>query len=192
LDTLNESIKHAYDLQSKSNEVIQNILVACTYFALTDTNVTPYKTLLDSVRGADRKALLTWVHNNGLAKFDKLGAVILNKGRYKSFKAENYTLAQLKASLPFWVDFTPTIRNIVASFDVEARIQSVINSANEKIASKETVKNAELLTFIKNAVEHFHSIQREKLIQTAKVDEIQLVTGKHESTLDVTIEREEA
>lgn len=192
LTTILDSIKHVYDLQAQSNEAIQHVLVACNWYAFTSKDVSPFKQLFTSVKGADRSTLLKYMHAYTLVKFDKAGEVTLNVGRNKAWVKDMVTLEQMKNAMPNWVDFTPSVRAVIASYDIESRIQAVINSANEKIASHETVKNIELLSFVKNAVEQFHSLQREKLLASAKVDETQLVTGKQGTVIAPSIEREEA
>lgn len=145
--------------QSDTNDVIQELLVQCTFHALYtgNGNVTPFAYLVEHVVGVDRKAIMTWATNHAPVRFSvdpgtKKLAVKLNQGKFKEMRNAMMTMAELDAMV-HWTKYTPDPSEHAQTFDIEARALSLIKQYDEKKDNaKITLKNVGFVQYLKDAI----------------------------------------
>ena len=114
---------------------IQEILVHAAGIAYQHGNVTSFTTLIDSTRGADQKAIMSWIRDNGFATFNtEKGAYNLNKTMQKKhadFADGDAVVAYLTNEVPAWYELQATTETIAKELDVNKRLESLIKSMRE-------------------------------------------------------------
>ena len=113
---------------------IQEILVHAAGIAYQHGNVTSFTTLIDSTRGADQKAIMSWIRDNGFAIYKaETGVYNLNKTMQKreDFADGDAVVAYLTNEVPAWYELQATTETIAKELDVNKRLESLIKSMRE-------------------------------------------------------------
>lgn len=113
---------------------IQEILVHAAGIAYEHGNVTSFTKLIESTRGADQKAIMRWIRDNGFATFntDK-GVYNLNKTMQKcaDFADGDAVVAYLTNDVPAWYELQATTKAIAKELDVTKRLESLLKATRE-------------------------------------------------------------
>lgn len=112
---------------------IQEILVHAAGIAYQHGNVTSFTKLIEATRGADQKAIMRWIRDNGFATFntDK-GVYNLNKTMQKreDFADGDAVVAYLETQ-PTWYELQASTKAIAKELDVTKRLESLLKAARE-------------------------------------------------------------
>ena len=114
---------------------IQEILVHAAGIAYQHGNVTSFTKLIDSTRGADQKAIMRWIRDNGFATFntDK-GVYNLNRTmqqEHADFADGDAVVAYLTNDVPAWYELQATTKAIAKELDVTKRLESLLKATRE-------------------------------------------------------------
>ena len=113
---------------------IQEILVHAAGIAYQHGNVTSFTNLINSTRGADQKAIMSWIRDNGFAIYKvETGVYNLNKTMQKreDFADGDAVVAYLTNEVPAWYELQATTETIARELDVNKRLESLIKSMRE-------------------------------------------------------------
>tara|TARA_R110000764_G_scaffold237118_1_gene332986 strand:+ start:413 stop:928 length:516 start_codon:yes stop_codon:yes gene_type:complete len=113
---------------------IQEILVHAAGIAYQHGNVTSFTNLINSTRGADQKAIMSWIRDNGFAIYKvETGVYNLNKTMQKreDFVDGDAVVAYLTNEVPAWYELQATTETIARELDVNKRLESLIKSMRE-------------------------------------------------------------
>ena len=114
---------------------IQEILVHAAGIAYQHGNVTSFTTLIDSTRGADQKAIMKWIRDNGFATFNtEKGAYNLNKTmrqEHADFADGEAVVEYLTNDVPAWYELQASTKDIAKELDVTKRLQSLLKATRE-------------------------------------------------------------
>ena len=113
---------------------IQEILVHAAGIAYQHGNVTSFTNLINSTRGADQKAIMSWIRDNGFAIYKvETGVYNLNKTMQKreDFADGDAVVEYLTNEVPAWYELQATTETIARELDVNKRLESLIKSMRE-------------------------------------------------------------
>jgi|TARA_R110000737_G_C14379891_1_gene450334 hypothetical protein len=113
---------------------IQEILVHAAGIAYQHGNVSSFTNLINSTRGADQKAIMSWIRDNGFAIYKvETGVYNLNKTMQKreDFVDGDAVVAYLTNEVPAWYELQATTETIARELDVNKRLESLIKSMRE-------------------------------------------------------------
>jgi len=113
---------------------IQEILVHAAGIAYQHGNVTSFTNLINSTRGADQKAIMSWIRDNGFAIYKvETGVYNLNKTMQKreDFADGDAVVEYLTNEVPAWYELQATTETIAKELDVNKRLESLIKSMRE-------------------------------------------------------------
>ena len=113
---------------------IQEILVHAAGIAYQHGNVSSFTNLINSTRGADQKAIMSWIRDNGFAIYKvETGVYNLNKTMQKreDFVDGDAVVAYLTNKVPAWYELQATTETIARELDVNKRLESLIKSMRE-------------------------------------------------------------
>lgn len=139
--------------QAAVNELIQETAIDVIGHAMLYGDVTLGDRLLDAARGADRKAIVTYLSTFGPFKVDgETGTFKLNK----KFRDEHEFNEQGLTDGVKWYSFVPDKKSVMSSFDVGKRVVSVLKAAREKQNEGKPVDNIELVDYITAAIKKYN------------------------------------
>lgn len=107
---------------------IQTVLVNEAGHAFQHLDVTGFTRLFQGLRGADRTALVKWVHEHGFARLDKeTGGFKLNRAaRNKcALSTGDEVVADLIENAPHWTAHSPAAEKIVDALSVTTMIEAL-------------------------------------------------------------------
>ena len=113
---------------------IQEILVHAAGIAYQHGNVSSFTNLINSTRGADQKAIMSWIRDNGFAIYKvETGVYNLNKTMQKreDFADGDAVVEYLTNEVPAWYELQATTETIAKELDVNKRLESLIKSMRE-------------------------------------------------------------
>jgi hypothetical protein len=159
---------------TKLRDAIQAVLPGLVYHALEHGDVTLADSLLDATKGAERAAIVQWLYEFGPFKLSaKSGKFELNKAKRKTQVWD----ADEAATWPAWYEFVKSTKQVAQSFDLDARVESLIKSAQTRMADGKDVVNAELLGYLQGAIAKFHADAALRAAQSAK-DQVMVADGE--------------
>lgn len=122
------AIEKVSNTQTRTNDDIQTILVACDAHARQFSgDVSLFQKLVESVKGADRKAMIEFINHKTVCKVEK-GLFSLNKGRYKNTTHSADDLNAVK-----WYDYCKPVADLTRTLDPLELLGGIIKRLNDAI-----------------------------------------------------------
>ncbi len=174
-DELNAAIAETGKTAAEVNTNIHIILCQAIGHALVSSgDVTAFDRVLDEFKGQDRKAIAAWVVEFAPVKFVD-GSAKLNKGKYKDMQPDGANPFDLDAYIEgvMWTEYLPTKRQILATFDLEARVVSLLDQLDKKHEEGKPVVNDELASYLRTALLGFHEMKAAQKIAPANAEEVE-------------------
>jgi len=174
-DELNAAIAETSVTASQVNGNIHIILCQAIGHALVSSgDVTAFDKVLDEFKGQDRKAIAAWIVEFAPVKFVD-GSAKLNKGKFKDMQPDGANPFDLDAYIEgvMWTEYLPTKRQILATFDLEARVVSLLDQLDKKREEGKPVVNDELASYLRTALIGFHELKAAQKIAPANTEEVE-------------------
>ncbi len=155
---LDDAIKKLAGAQSKLAAEIHRVLCHATMHALGagSGDVSAFDSILAATKGSDRKAIMVWAKEFAPVQFLD-GKAKLNKGKFKAMREDGAVTLQALLDGVTYLDYVPTVKQINAAFDVDARLAALFNGFDNAVAAGKEIKNAGLVEYLKTAAIRYHS-----------------------------------
>lgn len=172
---LDSAIAETGKTADEVNDNIHIILCQAIGHALVSSgDVTAFDKVLDVFKGNDRKAIAAWIVEFAPVQFRDEKAK-LNKAKFKDMQPDGANPFDLDAYIEgvSWMDYLPPKRQILATFDLEARVMSLLDQLDKKREEGKPVVNDELASYLRTALIGFHEMKAAQSIAPANTEEVE-------------------
>lgn len=174
-DEIYNAINGTARIADDVNNNIHIILCQAIGHALASSgDVTAFDKVLDEFKGQDRKAIAAWIVEFAPVKFVD-GAAKLNKSKFKDMQPDGANPFDLDAYIEgvMWTEYLPSKRQILATFDLEARVVSLLDQLDKKREEGKPVVNDELASYLRTALIGFHEMKAAQRLAPANTEEVE-------------------
>ena len=156
----NKAIKGLIASIAKQNQTLRLKIHTClcriSAHAYEHGDVTMFTSLLDNVRGQDRKAIIDWIEVYGFAKVKSDGTFSLNKAmRDNSTGADGQTLfdeyTHEDSEVKPWFNFVKSVKQIAKDMTLDQMVLAMIARSSQNLDDEADLKGKPRATVVKEA-----------------------------------------
>jgi len=137
--------------QGELNGSIHTANVLAIGHAMFHGDVSLGNRLIAATKGSDRKAIAIY-----LTKFGPFKATNDGFKLNKKFRDEHQFDEQKLLDGVQWYEFVPSAKQVMQSFDLAKKVESLLKSAQDKLAEGKDVENAALMDYLAKAVKSYN------------------------------------
>lgn len=155
---INAGFKTVSTNRDKMNAKLQEMAISIIGHVHEHGDTTLADRLLTAMgRGLDRQAMVAYLEEYGCVRFEKdSGRFAINKKKRAEMEFDEVYL--MSDECVQWFEFAKSKKALTSSFDLEAKVESLLKSLAKKREEGDCeIKNAALASFLKNAVQAYHS-----------------------------------